>query len=83
MDDAASQGNIFVTCTGCCDVLTAQHFPQMKDNAICCNMGNVNHEIDVPWLNATCKKVVIKPGVCFLKLNACLLRFTGTLGGQL
>ena len=64
MDDAASRASLFVTATGCCDILKPEHFEQMKDNAICCNIGHFDCEVDVAWLDANCKKKVeIKPQV--------------------
>ncbi len=50
MDDAAPEGDIFVTATGCCDVITERHFDRMKDGAILCNGGHFNVEVDVDWL---------------------------------
>jgi len=50
MEAAAKQGDIFVTATGCCDVITQKHFVQMKDEAICCNIGHFDSEIEVSWL---------------------------------
>lgn len=50
MDHAASLGDIFVTATGCVDVITGAHLLQMKDNAIVCNIGHFDLEIDVKWL---------------------------------
>ena len=64
MDDAASRASLFVTATGCCDILKPEHFMQMKDNAICCNIGHFDCEVDVSWLDTNCKKKVeIKPQV--------------------
>ena len=63
VDDAAPRTNIFVTASGCCDIITSQHFMQMKDNAICCNIGHFDCEVDVKWLEANCKKDTIKPQV--------------------
>ena len=64
MDVAASRASLFVTATGCCDILRPDHFMQMKDNAICCNIGQFDHEVDVAWLDTNCKKKVeIKPQV--------------------
>ena len=40
MQEAAPLGDIFVTVTGCNDVITAEHFLKMKDGAICCNAGH-------------------------------------------
>jgi adenosylhomocysteinase len=50
MDEAASQGDIFVTCTGNYHILTEQHMLQMKDQAIVCNIGHFDNEIDVASL---------------------------------
>ncbi len=47
MDDAASYGNIFVTCTGNKDVITKDHMYQMPNEAIVCNIGHFDSEIDV------------------------------------
>jgi len=52
MDDAASRGYIFVTTTGCKNIITGKHFAVMKDNAICCNIGHFDVEIDIKWLQA-------------------------------
>jgi adenosylhomocysteinase len=57
MDDAAKLGNIFVTTTGCRDVITRSHMEAMPDQAIVCNIGHFDLEIDVaavrdlPWDN--------------------------------
>ena len=50
MDDAASIGDIFVTATGCKDVVTGEHMNAMKDEAILCNIGHFDAEIQVAWL---------------------------------
>ena len=50
MDDAAAIGDVFVTATGCRDVITERHFPLMKDDAVLCNAGHFNVEVDVDWL---------------------------------
>ncbi len=63
MDDAASMADIFVTATGCCDIITEKHFGRMKNNAIVCNIGHFDIEIDMAWLNKNSKKEVIKPQV--------------------
>jgi adenosylhomocysteinase len=64
MEDAAPQGDIFVTTTGCCDIITGAHFNQMKNDSIVCNIGHFDVEIDVAWLNANAKaKVEVKPQV--------------------
>jgi len=64
MDDAASIGQIFVTTTGCRDIITGKHFSQMRNDAIVCNIGHFDIEIDVAWLKKNAKKVQnIKPQV--------------------
>ncbi len=50
MDDAAPLGDMFITATGCCDVITERHFLKMKDGTILCNGGHFNVEVDVDWL---------------------------------
>src|SRR5210317_923546 len=57
MDQAAPVGNIFVTCTGNLGVITRKHMEQMPDQAIVCNIGHFDSEIDIagirdlPWEN--------------------------------
>ncbi|MBE9520950.1 MAG: adenosylhomocysteinase [Proteobacteria bacterium] len=57
MDEAASVGNIFVTCTGNLGVISRKHMEQMPDQAIVCNIGHFDSEIDIagirelPWEN--------------------------------
>jgi adenosylhomocysteinase len=63
MDEAAKIGDIFVTATGCCDVITAKHLDLMKDGAIVANIGHFDLEIEVAYLNKTAKKINIKPQV--------------------
>ena len=53
MEEAASFGDIFVTTTGCKDVIRGEHMEKMKDNAILANIGHFDHEIDVNWLETT------------------------------
>ncbi len=66
MENAVAEGNIFVTTTGCCDIIRGEHMSQMKNDAIICNIGHFDVEIDVAWLEAQAasgkaKKVNIKP----------------------
>jgi adenosylhomocysteinase len=63
MDDAAKLGDIFVTATGCRDVITGKHMEMMKDGAIVANIGHFDLEIEVAYLNKTGKKINIKPQV--------------------
>ncbi|HFE45337.1 MAG TPA: adenosylhomocysteinase, partial [Nannocystis exedens] len=50
MEEAASVGDIFVTSTGCCDVITVEHMRHMKDESIVCNIGHFDDEIEVAGL---------------------------------
>ena len=52
MEEAAPLGDVFVTVTACCDVIRAEHFVRMKDNAIVSNAGHFNVELDLPALKA-------------------------------
>ncbi|KAJ2660316.1 S-adenosyl-L-homocysteine hydrolase [Coemansia sp. RSA 1200] len=64
MEAAVPEANIFVTTTGNRDIVTGAHMGAMKDDAIVCNIGHFDIEIDVAWLKANAKSVVnIKPGV--------------------
>lgn len=56
MEDALKEGNIFVTTTGNCDVITIEHMKQMKDQAIVCNIGHFDNEIQV-------EKLMTFPGI--------------------
>merc|ERR1712071_304539 len=70
VDDAVSRCNIFVTTTGCKDILVGKHFLQMKNDAIVCNIGHFDCEIQVKWLEENCKaKTNIKPQVDRYTLN--------------
>jgi adenosylhomocysteinase len=62
---ALAEGDIFVTATGNCDVITAGHMAGMKDQAIVCNIGHFDNEIQVDALDAMAgvRKVPIKPQV--------------------
>jgi len=65
MDEAVKEGNIFVTTTGNKDVVTAQHMLDMNDQAIVCNIGHFDNEIQVPQMEAMegVQKINIKPQV--------------------
>jgi adenosylhomocysteinase len=52
MDEAAAIGDIFITATGCKDVIVGRHFEVMKDGAIICNTGHYDCEINIPDLEA-------------------------------
>lgn len=64
MDDICSTANIFVTTTGCRDIIVDRHFNSMRDDAIVCNIGHFDIEIDVAWLNKNAQeKIELKPQV--------------------
>ncbi|MBK6885946.1 MAG: adenosylhomocysteinase [Tetrasphaera sp.] len=65
MDQAAEFGDIFITATGCFDVITAEHMARMKNKAIVANIGHFDNEIDMAGLAATpgVTKTEIKPQV--------------------
>jgi adenosylhomocysteinase len=65
MEDAAPVGDIFVTTTGCADIICREHMDAMKDQAVVCNIGHFDIEIDVASLNddSSLKKINVKPQV--------------------
>ncbi len=65
VEDALPQGDIYVTTTGACDVITIDHMKKMKDQAIVCNIGHFDNEIQIEKLEnfPGIKEVNIKPQV--------------------
>jgi adenosylhomocysteinase len=65
MEDAVKEGHIFVTTTGCKDIITLEHMKKMRDTAIVCNIGHFDVEIQVQKLHdmKDIKKEEIKPQV--------------------
>jgi adenosylhomocysteinase len=65
VEDTLGLGDIYVTCTGNVDILTFEHMQKMKDQAIICNIGHFDNEIQVDRLNAApgVEKINIKPQV--------------------
>ena len=65
VEDSLDEGNIYVTATGCKDVITLDHMKKMKDQAIVCNIGHFDHEIEVAKLDTMkgVKKINIQPQV--------------------
>jgi len=65
VEDAIAQGaTIYVTTTGCKDIITGKHMESMPDDSIICNIGHFDIEIDVKWLDDNClEKINIKPQV--------------------
>lgn len=72
MDEAAKVGDIFITATGCNDVIRKWHFESMKDGAIVCNTGHYDVEINIPELESlaiskrtirqNCEEYILKSG---------------------
>jgi adenosylhomocysteinase len=52
IEDTLGRGDIYVTCTGNCDIITLEHMKHMKDQAIVCNIGHFDNEIQVDRLNS-------------------------------
>src|SRR5687767_15811546 len=66
IEDTLGRGDIYVTCTGNCDIITLEHMEKMKDQAIVCNIGHFDNEIQIDRLNGSAaKKTNIKPQVDF------------------
>ncbi len=65
IEDVLGFADIYVTTTGNCDIITAEHMSKMKDQAIVCNIGHFDNEIQVDKLNdwPGVKRINIKPGV--------------------
>ncbi|MCB0604990.1 MAG: adenosylhomocysteinase [Saprospiraceae bacterium] len=71
MTNAVKEANIIVTATGNKNIITAEHFNNMKDKTVVCNIGHFDNEIDMAWLNNThgSSKVEIKPQVDKYTIN--------------
>jgi adenosylhomocysteinase len=69
VEDTLGRGDIYVTCTGNTDILTLEHMKKMKDQAIVCNIGHFDNEIQIDRLNAEpgVERVNIKPQVDYYK----------------
>ena len=65
VEEATRVGDIFVTATGCINVITGAHMEQMKDEAIICNIGHFDNEIEMTYLenSSECRRIPIKPQV--------------------
>ncbi len=84
LDEALSEGNIYVTTTGNCDVITADQLSKMKDKAIVCNIGHFDNEIQVAQLEKLpgVTKVNVKPQVdeyCFSDGRSIIILAEGRL----
>ncbi|MDO5553213.1 MAG: adenosylhomocysteinase [Planctomycetia bacterium] len=69
MDDAAARGNVFVTTTGCCDIVRVEHMEKMPNDAIVCNIGHFDCEIEVDSLNHY-------PGIQKVQIKSLVDRYT-------
>jgi adenosylhomocysteinase len=64
IDEAVKHARLYVTATGCKDIIMGHHFEQMLEDSIVCNIGHFDTEVDVKWLNTnSVAKVSIKPQV--------------------
>jgi adenosylhomocysteinase len=64
IEDTLGRGDIYVTCTGNCDIIRLEHMEKMKDQAIVCNIGHFDNEIQMDRLNASAAtRLNIKPQV--------------------
>jgi adenosylhomocysteinase len=72
LEDVVSVADIFITATGCCNVIAGTHMEKMKNEAIVCNIGHFDSEIDMQYLENSrdCKKENIKPQVDKWKLKS-------------
>ncbi|MEI7590442.1 MAG: adenosylhomocysteinase, partial [Deltaproteobacteria bacterium] len=72
LDEVVGLADILVTATGCCDVITGKHMEKMKNEAILCNIGHFDSEIEMSYLEKTkeCKKETVKPQVDRWKLKS-------------
>ncbi|MBQ1338100.1 MAG: adenosylhomocysteinase [Thermoguttaceae bacterium] len=73
MDDACERGSIFVTTTGCCDIISVEQMARMKNDAIVCNIGHFDCEIDVAGLEAY-------PGIVKTQIKPLVDRYTFPTG---
>ena len=76
IEEALSEGNIYVTTTGNCDVITIDHMKQMKDQAIVCNIGHFDNEIQVD-------KLVEYPGIEHINIKPQVDKYTFPSGNSI
>ncbi|HJJ89667.1 MAG TPA: adenosylhomocysteinase [Methanocorpusculum sp.] len=69
MDEAATIGDLFITTTGNCNVITKRHFPMMKAGAILSNAGHFNNEIEIAWLAKHASRIVHRDGIDTYVMN--------------
>ena len=69
LEEVVHETDIFVTATGCCDVIREEHFSKMKEGTIICNIGHFDVEVDMNWLNNHSKMTEVKPQVDLHKMQ--------------
>jgi len=70
MEEASKEGQIFVTATGCLDIITGDHFLNMRNDSIVCNIGHFDCEINIAWMEKNAvEKLNIKPQVDRYRLS--------------
>jgi len=70
MEEASKEGQIFVTATGCMDIITGDHFLNMRNDSIVCNIGHFDCEVNIAWLEKNAvEKLNIKPQVDRYRLS--------------
>lgn len=85
IEEVAAAGDLFITATGCCDVIRADHLEAMKDGAIVCNIGHFDSEIDVAYLfnSGHIERVAFMPQVDWLVWKESGKRITLLAEGRL
>ena len=76
IEDTLGRGDIYVTCTGSCDIITLDHMAKMKDQAIVCNIGHFDNEIQIDRLNTA-------PGVKRLNIKSQVDQYTFPTGNSI
>ena len=73
VEDALKEARIFVTATGCKDIIKGDMFARMLEDTIVCNIGHFDCELDVKWLNDNCAhKDTVKPQVIVRSISCCV-----------
>ena len=63
LEDVVARAHLFVTATGCEGIIRPEHLLEMREDAIVCNIGHFDCEINTAWLKDNCERVEIKPQV--------------------
>ncbi|HJJ47078.1 MAG TPA: adenosylhomocysteinase [Methanocorpusculum sp.] len=69
MGEAAPLGDLFITTTGNCSIITREHFPFLKDGVLLCNAGHFNNEITISWLEEHASEIDHRDGIDTYVLN--------------